>query len=399
MKHRFMLATAVAAIATGIAVAAPRTSTDWSAEERRTILSLSLNALDEAPADPSNRFADDPGAARLGEKLFFDAGLSASGKVACATCHLPDRQFQDDIPLGRGAGVTDRRTMPLAGTGHAPFLFWDGRKDSLWSQALGPLESSVEHGGDRTAYARHIAAAYRDPYEAVFGPLPDLEHLPQHAGPVADPAASAAWHNMSPADQNAVTSVFVNIGKAIAAYERTIPVPESRFDTYAQALADGRTPSALSQSEIAGLRLFIGKAQCVTCHNGPLLSDGHFHNTGVPVPHGSAPGSDRSAGIAAVKADPFNCLGPWSDAGGDCAELQFLGEASHETERAFKTPSLRGVASRPPYMHAGQIGSLDDVLEHYSTAPRAPVGHSELVPLHLSPVEKRQLVAFLGALD
>ncbi len=394
-----MLAAAALVVATGLAFAAPKASASWSAEERRMILSLSLGALERVPPDPSNRVADDRDAANLGEKLFFDAGLSANGKVACATCHLPDRQFQDDVPLGRGVGLTDRRTMPLAGTGHVPFLFWDGRKDSLWSQALGPLESAVEHGGDRTAYAKYIEQMYRGPYEAVFGPLPKLDHLPRHAGPVADPSASAAWGAMSQADQDAVTGVFVNIGKAIAAYERTLPVPESRFDAYAQAVASGRSSPALNENEIAGLRLFIGKAQCVTCHNGPLLSDGHFHNTGVPAPSDSAAGGDRSTGIAAVKSDPFNCLGPWSDADGDCAELQFLGEASHETERAFKTPSLRGVVGRAPYMHAGQIGSLDAVLDHYSKAPRAAAGHSELVPLQLSTVEKRQLLAFLGALD
>jgi len=75
-------------------------------------------------------------------------------------------------------GVGTRRAMPLVGTGHSAWLFWDGRKDSLWAQALGPLEDAVEHGGNRTRYARLVQAHHRADYEAVFGPMPSLEGLP-----------------------------------------------------------------------------------------------------------------------------------------------------------------------------------------------------------------------------
>lgn len=372
----------------------------WTEEERVTIRSLALDALPPLPKDPSNKAADDPRAAELGRALFFDTRLSTNGQVACATCHVPERQFQDDRPLAHGAGTTARRTMPIAGMAHSPFLFWDGRKDSLWSQALGPLESAVEHGGSRTQYAHVIAEHYRQPYEAVFGPLPDMDRLPPQAGPVADPEAAKAWMAMPEADREAVSRVFANIGKAIAAFERTIQPAPTRFDAYAAALASGSSASILTENEIAGLRLFIGKGQCINCHNGPLLTDHHFHNTGVPAAPGLPEDQGRAAGAKLVREDPFNCLGPYSDAGeGDCAELRFMAADGHDLLRAFKTPSLRGVADRPPYMHAGQVATLTDVVAHYSAALAAPAGHSELRPLNLSEAERRQLVAFLATLN
>src|SRR5919109_2726950 len=146
---------------------------EWSAAELATLRSLSIESLEPLAADPSNRYGDDPRAVELGHKLFFDTRLSSNGKVSCATCHVPGRDFQDGTALGAGMGTTDRRTMPIAATAHGPWMFWDGRKDSQWSQALGPLESPVEHGGDRTQYARYIAIAYRKEYEKLFGALPD----------------------------------------------------------------------------------------------------------------------------------------------------------------------------------------------------------------------------------
>ena len=133
----------------------------WSTEERETLKSLSLASLGPLPADPSNKFADDARAAALGEKLFSDTRLSGNGKVSCATCHLPQKEFQDGTPLGHGVGTTGRRTMPVAGTAHGAWFFWDGRTDSQWSQALGPLESAAEHGGSRTQYAHVVGAHYR----------------------------------------------------------------------------------------------------------------------------------------------------------------------------------------------------------------------------------------------
>jgi cytochrome c peroxidase len=381
--------------------ARPRTDR-WSSDEVEVLRQLSIEALDPLPADPTNRFADDPAAARLGHELFFDTRLSSNGQVSCASCHQAERDFQDGTPLAHGVGSTNRRTMPIAGTAYAPFLFWDGRKDSQWSQALGPLESAVEHGGTRTQYAHVVAAHYRASYERVFGAMPDLSRMPPAAGPVQGTAAAATWKSMPDADRDAVTQVFVNIGKAMAAYERRIQPGPSRFDQYVAALTtSGRAPAGiLSDDEVAGLRLFTGKANCTQCHNGPLLTNNEFHNTGVP-PNASLPRDrGRVDGAKSVLDDEFNCRSRWSDATpAQCSELEFLKADGHELERAFKVPSLRGVAERAPYMHAGQFATLAQVLDHYNRAPAAPGGHTELRPLGLSARELRQLEAFLRTLS
>jgi len=373
--NRFVML--VALLSPGMTLAAAATvSHQWSAAQLDELRSLALAALDPVPADPTNRVADDPRAARLGERLFFDTRLSSDGKVACGTCHQADRDFQDGIALGRGVGITDRRTMPIAATSRSPFLFWDGRKDSLWAQALGPLESPVEHGGTRAQYARLIADAYRTEYEQVFGPLPDIT-----SGP------------------DAVTAVFVNIGKAIAAYERRIEFGPSRFDRYVDALDSGTPASGnLTDNEVAGLRLFIGKANCTQCHNGPLFTNNEFHNTGVPSRAGVAIDDGRLTGAVAVMNDEFNCRSRWSDARGSCPELDFLITKDHGQQRAYKVPTLRNVAGRAPYMNAGQFATLGQVLDHYNRAPAAPSGHSELQPLRLKAGELKQLEAFLRSL-
>lgn len=376
----------------------------WTQKEREILHSLTLSSLEPLRADPSNKYGDDSRAAALGRELFFDTRLSGNGKVSCASCHVPAREFQDDKPFGEGVGTTARRTMPVAATARSPWQFWDGRSDSQWSQALGPLESAVEHGGTRTQYARIVAEHYGKQYETVFGALPAVNGLPQSAGPVADTAAHAAWTRMPAVQRDDISRVYANIGKAIAAYERRIDYGPSRFDRYADAELAGRTHSAddrFSADEEAGLRLFLGKANCVNCHNGALFTDDHFHNTGVGVPKVAlAPDSGRTVGVRQVLAGEFNCTSQYSDAKpDDCEELTFAVTAGEELLRAYKTPSLRNVANRAPYMHAGQLATLEDVVAHYNAAPKAPFGHSELKPLRLSATEQHQLVAFLKTLS
>ena len=375
----------------------------WSRQELGQLQELSIASLQPLPDDPSNRYADDERAAELGQRLFFDQRLSANGEVACASCHLPDKLFQDGTPLGKGVGTTDRRTMSIIGTARSPWQFWDGRKDSQWSQALGPLESAVEHGGDRTQYAHLVGEQYRVEYEALFGKFPELASLPRHAGPVSDPKARASWEALTPAQQESVNGVFANVGKAIAAYERRIDPAAARFDAYVEAATQGDTAkmgSILSRDEIAGLKLFLGKGQCLQCHAGPLFTNNEFHNTGVPAAKGLPADPGRLAGAKQVLQDEFNCLGRFSDAKPEqCGELRFLAEDSANQLRQFRVPSLRNVAERGPYMHAGQFASLREVVEHYNRAPAAPQGHSELKPLGLSGREVEQLVAFLGTLS
>ncbi len=400
LAYRLTMGTVLyAAIVAAVGSAVPGS---WSAEEQQQVASLRLATLESLPPDPSNRVSGDARAVSLGHKLFFDKRLSLDGTVSCATCHDPAREFQDGTPLAKGAGTTNRRTMPIASTAYSQWQFWDGRKDSQWAQALGPLESPVEHGGTRTQYAHVIATHYRVEYEQLFGELPDLREAPASAGPVSDARLRSAWSRLAPRAQDEVTQVYVNVGKSIAAYERLLTYGPSRFDVFADSLAlTGRAPAGiLSKDEMAGLRLFIGKAECVNCHNGPLFTDQHFHNTGVPAVAGLPDDRGRAQGAKDVRGDEFNCLSRWSDAKPEqCSELEFMVDEGAELERAFKTPSLRNVRERAPYMHAGQYADLETVLDHYNRAPVAPAGTSELRRLRLSARERRQLVAFLGALS
>jgi cytochrome c peroxidase len=263
----------------------------------------------------------------------------------------------------------------------------------------------VEHGGSRLQYAHLIAQHYRAEYESLFGPLPDLSdttRFPAKGGPVADTEARAAWEAMSPADRDAVSRVYANMGKAIAAYERRILPGPSRFDTYAQAVIndDQTGQQVLSADETAGLRLFIGKAECTKCHNGPLFTNNDFHNTGVPPRAGLPEDIGRAQGAQDVLKDEFNCLRRFSDAGPDaCSELKFMNATGHELEGAFKPSSLRNIEQIAPYMHAGQFATLRQVLEHYNQAQPGPHGHTELNPLKLSEREIAELEAFLRSLS
>src|SRR3954470_14112786 len=221
MTNRIFAVAVVVLLAT-IATVTASGRGGWTSAQLDELRSMSLAELELLPQDPTNRVADDPRAADLGRRLFADTRLSSNGRVACSTCHHADRGFQDGIALANGVGTTARRTMPIAGMARSPFLFWDGRKDSLWAQALGPLESAVEHGGTRAQYAHVIADYYLQDYEQIFGALPDLSRVPRSAGPVMDREAASAWTALTSAQRDDVTRVFVNIGKAIAAYERRI---------------------------------------------------------------------------------------------------------------------------------------------------------------------------------
>ena len=384
----------------------------WTTDELGVLASLRLSQLPPPPVDPSNAVEQRVDAAALGKRLFSDKRFSSNQAVSCASCHAPDKQFQDGLPVGRGVGTGSRRAMPIVGAAHSPWLFWDGRKDSLWSQALGPLEDAVEHGGNRTRYARLILTHYKADYEAVFGPMPNLAAVPPDASPLGNAAQRSAWNAMSRKARDDVSRVFANMGKAIAAYEKTLAYGESRFDGYVKAVLanDASASQWLTPQEASGLRVFIGPGQCVTCHNGPLLSDQHFHNTAVPQRDPARPDLGRAAAIAKVQDDEFNCLSRFSDAQPDrCQELRFIVSDDPALGGAFKTPSLRNVALRAPYMHAGQFVSLEEVIGHYVKAPSAIVGHTELAhgseghterkPIRLSDAEIRNLAAFLATLS
>lgn len=375
----------------------------WSDQQAALIKSLSLSALPALPTDPSNAVADLDSAAALGHRLFFDTGLSGNGAVACATCHQPANYFTDNLPLAVGAGIGPRHTPSLVGISHSPWFYWDGRKDSQWAQALAPLEAAHEHDFDRTRLAHYLSenADLRQGYEAVFDTFPALPEATRSASPQGNEQQQQAWQMLTASQQQSINRVFANTGKALAAYQRKLQPGASRFDSYADALDSSRTidqGDLLSRAELGGLALFIGKAQCISCHNGPLFSNHEFHNTGVLAIAGQLPGMGRYDGIRTARLDPFNCLGDYSDASSEqCLELRFARDGN-ELVGAHKTPTLRNVSATAPYMHGGQIASLIEVVQHYNDAPVSMLSHNEAKPLGLRPVEMRQLEAFMQTL-
>ncbi|MFK7730691.1 MAG: cytochrome-c peroxidase [Pseudomonadales bacterium] len=354
----------------------------------RDIAFLQTFSLDKLPPLPSaadNQYADNEQAALLGKQLFFDARLSANGAISCASCHQPARYFTDGLASGEGMALTHRNTMSLLASARGPWKYWDGRKDSLWAQASEPLEHPDEHGFSREKLDALIREHYVDSYAEVFGSISNEQHT--------------------------ATRVMVNVAKALMAYQRRLTLQPSKFDQMVSALAKGEQPSLtarLSVNELNGMRMFMGKAACASCHNGPLFTNFEFHNIGAPEADVSKVDLGRYAGIEKLRDDEFNCLSQWSDAPpASCQELRFLKTQGPELVGAFKTPSLRNVAETAPYMHAGQIKTLEDVVEHYS-APKPPFydraqhpsrPHFDILPLGLSAQEKSELVAFLKTLS
>ena len=382
-----------------------RSPETWTSAEITLLRSLWIANLPALPANKSNAAADSLEVAQLGHQLFFDKRLSTSEQVSCASCHQPERHFTDGLEVAVGAKTGVRNTMSIVGTAYSPWFFWNGRKDSLWSQALSPLENPLEHGSTRMQLVHRVTqdSGYRMQYEKLFGPLENFSdplRFPAAAGPIDDKTLNSNWHSMSNGDRGAVTRVFVNIGKAIAAYERLLVPGASRFDQYVEALiADNNAKTdMLSPDELAGLKLFIGEAQCINCHNGPLFTNHEFHNTGVLSSPGTFPSMGRVEGLRELLKDPFNCMGQFSDSEiAECEELRFV-RTGDELIGTHKTPSLRNVAETAPYMHAGQLATLTEVINHYDRAPGAMVGHNEAKTLDLGRREKRQLEAFLHTL-
>ncbi len=368
----------------------------------------------QPPADLSNAFADDPAAAALGKKLFFDPRYSGNGSISCATCHEPADGFGDSrANTSQGMSVTGRASIALyngaygaAAEDDTNWQLWDGRADSQWGQALGPPESAVVMGGPRPVVALLVADDYADEYEAAIGPLPVLRD--ESGEPLVDPSmmpSAEGWDDVPEDLQRDITEVYVNFGKAIAAYERLLVSRDSRFDTFWNDLSEGNLDSdALSPEERHGLRVFIGKGRCLGCHSGPNFTDNQFHNIGVAQSGENIPENDegRAAGVTKLMNSGFNCASEWSDhpSPEDCAvERIELGELG-----AFKTPTLRSVNLTPPYMHTGNFPNLQSVIQHYDLGG-APNGtfdgvRDELMrPLSLDAAERQALVAFLVALE
>jgi cytochrome c peroxidase len=217
------------------------------------------------------------------------------------------------------------------------------------------------------------------------------------ATPVGDLTQLQAWKQLPDATRQQVDQVYANMGKALAAYIATLQVPASRFDHYLQQLE--QLPihvPALNSEELAGARLFIGKAQCILCHSGAQFSNLGFQNIGSGV---VGKDSGRAAVLDEVRVDRFNCLSEFSDAKPEqCAELNYMTQDRHSVIGAFKVPSLRNVVNTAPYFHDGRFTTLEKVVAYYVDISHHTNTEKDLPPINLSADEQSQLVAFLKTL-
>jgi cytochrome c peroxidase len=289
------------------------------------------------PAPDSNPLT--PAAIALGERLFFDPGLSADGTVRCASCHRPEHGFSDTARISTGVyGRRGERNAPaLINRAYGRAFFWDGRTATLEEQVLHPIRDSVEMGQPIPALIQRLRAdrSYRSAFSRAFG------------GTGIDSQA---------------------VARALASFVRTLRSGNSATDRW----RDGDT-TALSASAQRGLALFSGRANCVSCHVGPNFTDENFHNTGI---------SARSARYTVRE---------------DSGRARVTGRAADVG--AFKTPTLRDVARTGPYMHDGSLATLEAVIALYdSGGVPNPRLDAEIKPLGLTREERLDLFAFLKAL-
>ena len=278
--------------------------------------------------------APTPARIALGKRLFADKRLSVDGTVACASCHDPRLSFADGEPTGKG--VTGKRlgrhTPSLWNVAFSPLLFWDGRASSLEDQVRFPVQHPDEMGTTLDDAAFRLAGDKG--YGRAFA-----EAFPE------DPRVSPR-----------------NIARALAAYERTLISPPTRFDAWIAGKAD-----ALTEAEVRGFALFAGRGRCIACHSGFAFTDHNFYDIGLP---GGDRGRGKEIGLAIA-------------------------------DHAFKTPTLRELAWTAPYMHDGSLATLEDVVRHYEKGGVARRTRSKDLPvkLRLTDEERADLIAFLEALS
>ncbi|MFL5115922.1 MAG: cytochrome-c peroxidase [Microvirga sp.] len=275
----------------------------------------------------------------LGRALFFEPRLSASGTTACASCHFPALGWgvTDAKSRNDSGKLTSRKSQPLIGLGHAGDapVGWDGRSPTLEAQAKASIETGSMSMRDTDAPVK---------VEAIVARIR------------ADPAYAAQFAAALPGASVDIDAIVT----AIAAFERTLEPGPAPFDAWVEG-DEAAIPAAAKR----GFALFAGQANCFACHGGWRFTDDRFHDIGTTT---TDPGRGR------VDKD---------------ALMQF----------AFKTPTLRSVALRPPYMHNGSAPTLLDAVKHYETGGLDRPSRSPLMqPIVLSEAEREDLVAFLETL-
>ena len=356
----------------------PAGASDFTAGERRKILRHGPWPPAVVP-DPSNRVSGKPAAIAFGKALFFETRLSLSGTISCATCHRPDAGWTDGLARSRGHEAVDRNALSLFNLRFNRWFGWDGAQDSLWAQNLRPLLDRREMGVGPGGAARLVRSDRQlsCDYRRAFGAAPGTD------------------------DER----VFVDVGKALAAFLETRITGRTPFDDFRDALARNdaagraRYPAAAGR----GLRLFVGRGNCAFCHFGPAFTNGEFADAAVPhfaISGRADPG--RFGGIRKLRKSPYTLLGRFNDdpARSTAVKTRHV-RLAHSNFGEFRVPGLRNAALTAPYMHAGSLETLADVVRHYSTLDEERLhagGERILRRLDLSAQEQADLVAFLETL-
>ena len=334
----------------------------------------------EAAAGSDEQVRRRPDAARFGKRLFFDKRCPRTARSPARRATIRRRRSATGR-LGEGMGKGTRHVPTLLNAAFQRWSFWDGRADSMWSQALHPLErermgGSAGRSRPSSRATRSSAGTRSSSARCRTLPVPRPRGRLANTGRRSKRTSACSWQRLG-------------------------------FDRFVAALRehDVEAQKQYPESALRGLVLFEGRANCRLCHAGPLFSDGEFHNIGVPTLDKSPPRDPgRREGIQKLSRDPFNAAGMFSDdpRGPRAQEMTQL-SSNAETWGQFRTPSLRNVARTAPYMHQGQFATLDDVLHYYSTLEGSvPAGHhgeQVIQPLHLTDVEIADLLAFLETLN
>ena len=325
-----------------------------------------LAALGPPPPAPADN-PSTPAKVELGKLLFFDTRMSGDASVACSTCHEPDQGwgFSDDISRGYPGTKHWRNSQTVVNSAYLGKLFWVGAAKSLEAQAPGAAKGAVAGNGEADILTARLAfiPEYRKRFREVFGD--------------EWPLLRNAW-------------------RAMAAFERTLIANQTPFDRFMRGEKD-----ALSEEAKRGLALFQGKANCIECHNGPLLTDQKYYNLGIPR---SARWEEDGLYQITFRYEQY--------AKGVTEELYrtikddaglYYRTKQHADKGKFRTAPLRYLAYTAPYMHNGAFFELSEVVEFYNEGGdqnEFSANKTKLLkPLNLSDEEQEDLVAFLDSLS
>ncbi|WP_245536829.1 cytochrome-c peroxidase [Turneriella parva] len=403
-----------------------------------TEIAIIKTLIYQAPAgEASNAYVNTPAAATLGQQFFWDTQFSGAiliqgnrttspinysagqeRRINCAACHDPNFGWADsatkpnDVSLG--ANFTSRNAPTVLNASFNSYSLWDGSTDSVWSIARPAIEGNP-HNFHRYGVAYIICNANTAPtgnyftqHNTVFPGAAGATATATVCGSLAAPSSANGYGKTLyeavgfAANRVHVDRIFANFGKAIGAYEHLLVSKNSAFDQWAEG-----NENAMTVSQKRGLKIFIGKGNCIRCHSGPNFSDGSFHNLGVPQVGGYSGSNDqgRFTGVTKLLDSADNGAFNTSTAFNDSSTTNRVSGLSAKTSDVgkFKTPTLRSVNKTPPYFHNGTFTSLWDVVNFYNFAGNAGSFPGTKDPIlttrRMTNEEMEDLVNFLKALE